>query len=372
MNERLYWVWLTVTMKFAAVSISRVLYKFTPREAYEADRDTLEAAGIDTRSVEKLSDKSLDRAKRIIEKCDKLDIKIITSDSRDYPRALDRLDDKPHVIYVRGDIGCIKGKKTACFIGTRNMTVRGEELAVEHARRLIDEGNVLISGIADGVDTVAARESIGRDAPTVAVLGVDIDKYYPQKNERLIDRVALSGAVISEYPPETGARFFPDRNRIIVGLSDTVNVIEAPIKSGSLIGARLALKKRIPTFACNGEGESFEGCRLLISDGAKPLSLDGKAPSQEVSKKSIPRAERHIPKAETLAATVDKPMPSIPVPESLRDLYGKIYERLRRGVCDENELHSLGYEVRYVSATLSMMEIHGVIETLPGRKFKLK
>lgn len=376
--DKLYWVWLTVTMKFAAVSINRVLYKFTPREAYNADEGELLSSGLDKRTVEKLCDKNLDRANAIVEKCDKKNIRIITSNAPEYPRALDRLPDKPNVIYVRGDINCIKGKRTACFIGTRKMTYRGERFGIDYAHKLISEGKVLVSGIADGIDSIAAHVSLEESVPTVAVLGVDIDRYYPASNERLIDRVASSGAVISEYPPDTNARYFANRNRIIVGLSDTVNVIEAPEKSGSLIGARLALSMKIPTFACNFEGESFEGCRQLISEGAGRLELDGTAVAGKVTeKKTEKKVEKKAEKKTTrspraVAEPTEKTAVKREVPKEFKGLHRFIYEKLLEGEQRESVFFNTDNRVQDVIITLSEMEIMGYIEALPGGRYKLK
>lgn len=359
MTETLYWVWLTTTMKFAHASLNKVLFKFTPEEAYNASRESLEAAGLDSRTVEKLCDKSLDRAESIIAKCRRRDISVICSTSRDYPRALDRLDDKPHVIYVRGDIGCLRGKRTACFIGTRRMTRRGEELGIEHARRLIADGNLLVSGVADGIDTVAASVSLDMGVPTVAVLGVDIDRYYPVSNGRLIDKIAETGAVISEYPPDTNARFFATRNRIIVGLSDTVNVIEAPSGSGALIGAELALKKKIPTYAANLSGETFEGCRMLISKGAIPLNSDADVPKIEI--KPSKKAEKTV-----------KPSAKREIPAELQGTCRHIYEILLKGPAGEDAFITETHDVTRVLCALTELELMGYIRSLPGSRYQLK
>lgn len=373
MTNILYWVWLTSTMKFASAAINRVLFKFTPEAAYEADEDELTEAGLEKRTVEKLMNKSLTRAEKIIEKCKKKNISILCSSSPDYPRALDRLDDKPHVIYVRGDISCIKGRKTVSFIGTRKMTRKGEAFGTEYARRLISEGNLLISGIADGIDTLAAAVSIEMGVPTVAVLGVDIDRYYPRINERLIDKVADIGAVISEYPPDTDARFFATRNRIIVGLSDTVNVIEAPLDSGALIGAELALRKGIPTFACDLDGDTFEGCRMLISKGATPINDGGKRSATILAEKMMKTAASGENKVKMKAET-EKAVSSVgsKVPDDLQGTCRHIYEKLMDGPKNEDVFITPEHSVSRVLCALTELELKGYIKVLPGSKYQLK
>lgn len=337
MNERLlYWVWMTELFEFSSTKIAPVYYKFSPEEAYHATLDELLGAGISEESAELLQNKSLDRARKILEKCERLGIKIVTANSPFYPRALERLSDKPYVLYVKGDIRVLK-RKTAAVVGTRRMTVRGEALAKETSEKLLDEGFVLISGGADGIDSVGARASLGRGEPFVIVSGVDIDKYYPTSNKALIEK----GTLISEYPPDTGARFFTTRNRIIAGLSDRVYVIEAPEGSGALITADFARKLRINVYASDTEGRSFEGCRNLLKRGA--LSLNG------VKMKTEKKKEKP-----TLSGT---------------RLY--IYDKLTEKPLSEEELIDEGHSVTEILTALTELELDGLINPIPGGKYKL-
>lgn len=347
MIETKYWIWLTQTLGFSAGSINKVLRKLSPDKAYLADKEAFLTAGIDEKLADKLLDKSLEKALTVISKCEKKGIKIIPSDSTEYPRALDRLDDKPNVLYVRGDIGCLEGKKTAAFVGTRRMSKTALPHALELANSLIDDGYVLVSGIAEGVDTVAAQVSLERGVPTVAIMGVDIDKYFPASNRALIDKIAERGAVVSEYPPDTNSRYFATRNRIITGLSDIFNVLEAPVGSGALIGARVALKKKIPTYALCLEGKSFDGCRELLELGAKPL---GKS---ESAKKKSPAKPKGIP-------------------DEIQGIKRHILETLALGPCDDSSFLKDGYSISQVLCTLTELELLGYIESLPGGKYKLK
>lgn len=367
MTKLLSWVWLTTTLKFFSPAIAKVLYKFTPSEAYEADGDTLRSAGVEEDIVTKLLDKDISEAEKTVTKCREKNIKIIPASSPDYPRALERLSDKPYVLYVKGDISCINGRKTAAFVGTRRMSEDGFENGVKIAEDLIDRGFVLISGIAAGIDSIAAKVSLKRKVPTVAVLGVDIDKYYPSENRRLIDEVAETGAVVSEYPPFTDARFFPARNRIIVGLSDIVNVIEAPLKSGALITGKLAVSKRIPTYALALSGSTFDGCRELISAGAIPISGSelteskakiGKAPST----KKIPP-----PKKET-----DSPKKYSAIPDDVVGTRRYIWEKLMTGPQNENSLVDDKHNIQEILCALTELELDGYIRAIPGGKYALK
>lgn len=352
MTETLYWVWLTTALNFASGAIDKVLKKFSPRGAYKCTKDEIIALGIEEKIAEKLADKNLARAESIVRKCEQSNIKIIHSEAREYPYALNRLRDKPHVLYVRGDISCLKGRYTSAFIGTRKMSVRGLENAERVAKDLISEGYLLVSGIAEGIDAVAAKVSISEGVPTVAVLGVDIDKYFPMVNKKLIDRVAETGAVISEYPPDTNARFFPSRNRIIVGLSNIVNVIEAPLGSGALIGGRLALKMGIPTYALNLKGDNFQGCRELIALGAE--AIEG-----SIAGSVCERAEEPQPKRNN-------------IPDDVQGTRRYIWEKLLTGEQSENSLVDGKHSIAEILCALTELELDGYIKALPGGKYGLK
>ncbi len=360
MKDNIFGVWLTVSLNFNSTAVAAVLRKFTAEEAFSATESELLSAGLSESTAKKLCGKDLERTRAIIEKCAEKNIKIINWDSPEYPRALDRISNKPYVIYVRGNTDCMRGKKTAALVGTRKMTSRGKEHSEGIARRLISEGYLLVSGLADGVDTVAARVSLEMGVPTVAVLGVDIDRYFPKVNQVLTDRVAKTGAVISEYPPDTGARYFPARNRIIVGLSDIVNVTEAPANSGALIGARLAMKNKIPTYALGLDGDSFEGSRQLIAEGARPL--EGSAQGE----KAVKRVKKAIKSEEKQKEAV------VAVPDKLTGTCRYIFEKLMTGPKTDNSLVDENHPIRNILIALTELELGGYIKSLPGGKFALK
>ncbi len=339
MSEKfLYWIWLTTELEFSHGKISSVYRKFTPEEAFFSSTDELIASGVPYEVAESLERRDLKRARQILEKCEALGIKIIPANSRFYPRQLEILRDRPYIIYARGDISVLRNK-TAAIVGTRRHTKRGQALAEETAERLISEGFTLISGVADGIDSVAARVSIEKGDPFVAVLGVDIDKYFPALNKRLIDKIAENGVVISEYPPDTNARYFTERNRVIAGLSDEVYVLEAPEKSGALITADIARKYRIPVFAPDIEGVSFEGCRALLKKGANILG------GEKMKKEKKP-----------------------PVLDGIR-LH--IYEKLKEKSVGEEELIDGDHSIAEVLTALTELELDGIIKALPGGKYKL-
>ena len=199
---------------------------------------------------------------------------ILTLKDAKYPQMLRNINDAPPVIYVKGDIDVLS-KPQIAMVGTRNPTANGRELARAFASHFAKLGFVVTSGLALGVDGQAHQgvlDVVG--GQTIAVLGHGLDFIYPAKHERLANQiVAQGGALVSEFPLKTAAKAsnFPRRNRIISGLSLGTLVVEAAMKSGSLITARTAVEQGREVFAIPGSihNPAVRGCHHLIKQGAK-------------------------------------------------------------------------------------------------------
>jgi DNA processing protein len=176
------------------------------------------------------------------------------------------------VLYVRGDRSLL-GREQIGIVGSRNATRAGLEHARSFAAALGQKGLLVTSGLALGVDGAAHAGALDAGFPTVAVIGNGVDKPYPYRHRTLSERIAGEGVIVSEYPPGTSAKagHFPRRNRIISGLSRGILVVEAGLKSGSLITARLALEQGREVFAIPGSVHNplARGCHHLIRQGAK-------------------------------------------------------------------------------------------------------
>ena len=200
----------------------------------------------------------------------RLSATIITSDSESYPKDLANIYNAPAVLYCRGEL-----PRTAAvaIVGSRNPTVYGKAAAKQLATDLAEAGLVVVSGAARGIDSVAHAAALAVNRSTIAVLGCGIDVAYPRENAGLLKAISETGAVISEYPPGTEVRpyYFPMRNRIISGLSNSIVVVEAAAKSGALITADFALDQGKDIFAVPGSifSENSVGCHKLIKNGAK-------------------------------------------------------------------------------------------------------
>lgn len=199
-------------------------------------------------------------------------VKVLTEADEEYPRLLQEIHDPPGVLFVRGDLRAQDGLAVA-IVGTRHATRYGLQQAERLAASLARAGLTIVSGLARGIDAAAHRGALAAGGRTVAVLGSGVLNVYPPEHVKLADEVALCGAVLSEAPARAQPRsgMFPQRNRIISGLSLGALIVEAGDRSGALITARHAMEQGREVFAVPGrvDGRTARGCHRLIRDGAK-------------------------------------------------------------------------------------------------------
>ena len=192
--------------------------------------------------------------------------------SRDYPDLLRRSPDAPPVLFVRGHAHVLNEPQLA-MVGSRNPTAGGRATARRFAASFARLGLCITSGLALGIDAACHEGALDSDGSTVAVLAHGLDVIYPAVHQALAERIVASGALVSEFPPGTApvAARFPQRNRIIAGLSHGTLVVEAAYNSGSLITARLAGVAGREVFAIPGSihNPMARGCHALIRQGAK-------------------------------------------------------------------------------------------------------
>lgn len=190
-----------------------------------------------------------------------------------YPQPLREIPDPPPLLFVRGDPAVLQDPQLA-MVGSRNPTVSGRETAQDFARTLAAAGLVVTSGMALGIDTACHQGALQGGGQTIAVAGTGLDRVYPAANRELAHAIVQQGGVIvSEFSPGTPplAGNFPKRNRIISGLSLGTLVVEAALRSGSLVTARLAMEQGREVFAIPGSIHNplARGCHQLIRQGAK-------------------------------------------------------------------------------------------------------
>lgn len=285
---------------------------------------------------------------------------LLTFDHPLYPPLLLEISDPPPWLYVRGDATSLSAPQLA-VVGSRQPTRQGEGDAGAFAQVLAEMGFAVTSGLAYGVDAAAHEAALRAGGRTVAVMGSGLDRIYPATHRALADRIAAAGAVVSELPLGSAplARHFPSRNRIISALSLGVLVVEAALRSGSLLTARLAMEQNREVFAIPGSihNPTSQGCNELIRRGATLVrgiqdildELKGwantpapEAPPPPEACRTEPPPELAIGEAQILEAVGDQPT----APEM-------IAERAAQTLPD-------------VLATLSELELLGLVENRAG------
>lgn len=273
-----YWLWLTTRRELSAREQLAVLRHFgTPEAVYCAGKDELSAVeGL--RSTEPLENKSLVEPEAILNDCYRKQIAILTYQDAAYPDRLRAIADPPLVLYYQGTIPAIDTEPVIAVVGTRRASAYGLVQARQFGYQLGRMGAIVVSGGADGIDTMALKGALTAGKSVIAVLGCGVDIVYPQCNRDLFEDIRTRGWLVSEYPPGTAAvgKHFPVRNRILSALSLGTLVVEAPEKSGALITASRALDQGRDVFAvpANVDSQTCAGNLALLKQGAL-VATDG-------------------------------------------------------------------------------------------------
>ena len=197
---------------------------------------------------------------------------LLSIESPEYPALLKEIPDSPTMLYARGNLHALRQPAIA-IVGSRKPSISGEKNAFEFSRDLARAGCAVISGLALGIDAKAHQGCLSVNGVTVAVMGTGMQHIYPRRHQKLASDIQQNGLIISEFPLKTPpkAGHFPRRNRIISGLSLATLVVEATIRSGSLITARLALEQNREVLSIPGSihNPAAKGCHYLLQQGAK-------------------------------------------------------------------------------------------------------
>ncbi len=227
-------------------------------------------------NIDDLCNKDAGQYDKIIDLYSENSVKLVSIDMPEYPNLLKQISNPPVLLYMRGRFIDLNKHLTIAMVGTRQATKYGEDVAYNLARELAEAGAIVVSGMALGIDTKAHQGALSANMPTVAVIGTGVNVAYPVSNSSLMKEIIKTGMVISEYPLNAKPEryHFPERNRIISGLSYGCAVVEADIKSGSLITAKYAYEQNRDVFAVPGNINSIysKGTNYLIKDGAFPIT----------------------------------------------------------------------------------------------------
>lgn len=368
MSKLKYWLWLSGRKGVTTVNKAELLKALgDPENIYNADANTLASVcEMTAYAADSLLDKNLDDAQRIIDECAKLHIRIMTMQDSLYPSRLLQIYDPPEVLYIKGHMPDIDDHPAIGIVGTRKCSAYGLTCAEEMGEQLAKGGAIVISGLANGIDQAALKGAVKSGKPTIGVMGCGLDVPYPKGAAKLKNDMLANGAIISEYPPGTPARAqnFPPRNRIISGLSLGITVIEAPIKSGALITARMAYEQNRDVFVHPGtvEDEVNQGNYELMRDGAKPVRNGAEVLCEYV----------HLfPKRITL----EKAEPKKPL-FSKKKSDDEVSDEIMKVLDGDEAVHideiiaRTKLSASQVLSNLTILEITGAVKQLPGKHFQ--
>lgn len=279
MKRYLYWIWLSLRLGAGSNRFLPLIERFgSPEAIFDAEPEELLSLRreIGEKTVDSLLNRNLDEAYQIETYCATHGIHILPFGSADYPKLLTNLKNPPIILYARGKYKGLAKKVSLAVVGTRTLTEYGRRTAYKIGYELARAGAVVVSGLALGIDSVAACGALDAGGFTVAVLGSGLDSVYPAEHKPLAAEIAKKGLMLSEYPPLVGPtrQAFPMRNRIISGLGLGTVVIEADEHSGSLITAKDAILQGRDVFAVPGnvDEKNALGTNALIKDGATAVT----------------------------------------------------------------------------------------------------
>ena len=270
----LYWLWLHL-LEDLTFGQKRALLEYfhDPEQLYRATESACRTAvQLPEEGYDALSDKDLTRARSLAAECSQKRISIVTISDSGYPARLRQIPDAPMLLYYRGRLPNWEMYPAIGIVGTRKASGYGLQIAEKMGAQIAACGGMVISGAADGIDSTAMKQALLQGGPVVGVLGFGADVVYPASNRKLFAEMEEKGCLISEYPPGTpGYKWnFPQRNRLISGISHGVLVVEAPEKSGALITAHHAMEQGREVFAVPGNINSATsvGSNNLLREGA--------------------------------------------------------------------------------------------------------
>jgi DNA processing protein len=356
MDDKKYWIGFNLIKGIGAARMQGLVSYFGDLEsAWRASPVDLAGAGLGLKVIERLVDV---RSKMDLPKywnhIQSQNINILTWNDPNYPPHLKEVDQPPPILYTRGEM-TLEDHWAVAIVGTRQVTSYGRQVTEDLASVLAHNGVTVVSGLARGVDAVAHSAALKAGGRTVGILGSGVDKIYPPEHRQMAERMMTQGAVMSDYAPGTPPESsnFPPRNRIISGLSMAVVVIEAGETSGALITAGFAADQGREVFAVPGNiiAPQSKGTNRLIANGARPLLrpedvLEALDLTRNVERREIRRV---VPADATETA---------------------LLEILSHEPLHVDEIRSqCGLSIEKVSATLTMMELKGMVRQVGGMNY---
>ena len=407
----IHWIWLATRPELHERQKLAVLDAFgDPEEVFYGEKASYaKVEGMTQAGVEALADKDLIQAQKILDQCVEKGIQVCTYHDGAYPVRLKNIADPPVVLYYKGNLAGLDSAPVIGVVGTRKASAYGLTTAKRMGYQIARCGGILVSGLAEGNDGSAMAGALMAGGTVVGVLGCGADVVYPAMHRSLYLDTERNGCLISEFPPNTPPYKwnFPKRNRIISGLSNGVLVVEAPHGSGSLSTARQAADQGRDVFVVPGNIDvpTFQGSNALLRDGAIAVSSGWDVVSEYVMlyPDKIHQDSGVIPfksdSGENMAKVAQKPTlfekrslfdrkkEKKPVDNKQKKPYSdqqdilatlseeerELLKPLKNGeILVDDLIADSGLSASKVLSMLTMLQIRGVVELLPGKRVALK
>ena len=407
MTELKYWLWLTSRPGMTPGKVWMLLDHFvTPERIYYADQEEYNLVPLTERQRRGLEDKGMDRPQTILADCERLGVDIMTLQDAAYPQRLRQLADPPAVLYWKGKKFLFDEEPAIAVVGTRRPSQYGERMAEKFGLELSRGGALVVSGIAEGLDTCAIRGALKGGGAVVSLLAGGVDRI-AGPSRYLAQDVAAVGALISDYPPGTEHRgeHYRPRNRILSGLCLGVLAVECRSFGGTMLTVNHALEQGRDVFAVPGalDNEMSEGTNRLIQQGAKlvtsgrdileeywdrfPLKLSAAAPlPPQVARERLGEGKPVEPSPEPEKSRAKSPQPERQEPRqpSGREVIPRKEQKARftddelqiiaaleeRSLSADEVVERTQISARYVLSALTMLQVQEAVEELPGRRFR--
>lgn len=366
---------ITIQMAFGAGSVTalKVFNILRENDLLDNNFNQLEIEKVlEKKHVNKIFSVDKDSVYKVIDDCLNNNIIVVTICDNNYPERLRNINDSPIVLYIKGEFPNVDKEPFISIVGPRKISEFGKKAAFSLAKRLARSGMTVVSGAAIGADTYAHKGVLSASGKTIAVLGCGICYDYLPENRSLRESIAKNGCLISEHPPYAPATKynFPVRNRIISGLSLGTVVIEASLKSGSLITARLANEQGRDVFVIPGNPtlENYKGSNALLRDGAIPLlnatdifeqylsSFSKQIDIEKAFMEETVKKEKNFQKKSQLTLSNESKI---------------VYNNLKNSKFTADDLLELNLNDDQLISALTELEIEGLIKALPGGMYEI-
>ncbi len=378
LEERDYWVCWAQISGIGPILLQRLQQHFgSLATAWMASaKDLQQVEGLGRQTTEKVvQQRSQFNSVQFLEKHNLKNPNFWTPVDADYPRLLLEIPTPPPVLYYRGNVEPQENQgiiSTIAIVGTRHATEYGRRWTRKISSTLAKSGFTIVSGMAAGIDTEAHQSCLDVGGRTLAIFGTGVDIVYPRENRQLCQEVIERGLILSEYPAGTkpNPRHFPQRNRIIAGLSRAIFVMEAGYKSGALITANIANDFCRDVYVLPGrlDDENSHGCLKLINGGAEIIPVDLEELLTQLG--AIPQLDQPLEHPKQLSLIESNPEPQKATP-ALSPNLATVFEAIASEPIPFDQIvEQVELDVGAISSALLQLELLGLVTQLPGMQYQ--